>query len=528
MVSGNDARMAAQNPFPLDLALDLLPQRFPGPGGVAVVLRDGKEAGARTWGYAGLESHQPMTRKTRLPICSISKQFTCGALLAELGAPEALDPLLPGFLPVLEGPLPTVRQMCHNQSGLRDYWAMTVVEGARAEQTFGPDAVLPMIAATRSGHFLPGSGYSYCNANYRLLSELIRKATGLDLVELYRKHIWGQAGMQGAVLTADTRHPEDGVTGYEGNGSTGYFPADNGIFWLGDAGISASLDDMLAYEAWIDATRDNPASLYRRLSEPVSFADGTPALYSFGIAHETVGGVAVTGHGGALRGFRAHRMNARAARVSVVVMFNHEASARDAAAFLMRAALGQPEPVWQPPESGWEGQWLCPATGLIARLEPGTGGVKLHFATGPELLRQQGPGVLASGETQIERQGAALRMRRRRDNLVTLLHPLPVVETADGAAIAGEYLCTETGSTLRLEAHDGAVFALFSGRLGQGRMEPVHPAGPDLWLLRTRRSMDAPAPGDWTLQVCRDASGAVRGLVLGCWLARGLEFTRSG
>ena len=518
--------MADQNPLPLDLALDLLPRRFPGPGGVAVVLRDGREVGARAWGYAGLESHRPMTRQTRLPICSISKQFTCGALLAEVGEPEALDPLLPTFLPALEGPLPPVRRMCHNQSGLRDYWALTVVEGARAEQTFGPDAALPMIAATRSGHFAPGQGYSYCNANYRLLPDLIRKATGRELVDLYRRHIWEPAGMRTAVLTADTRQPEDGVTGYEGNEATGYFAADNGIYWVGDAGISASLDDMLAYEAWIDATRDDPGSLYRRLSQPVTFADGTPALYGFGLAHEVVGGVAVTGHGGALRGFRAHRMNAREARVSVVVMFNHEASARDAAAFLMRAALGQPEPLWQSPEPGWAGQWFCPATGLIARLEPEADGMKLHFATGPEMLRQQGPGVLASDEVGVERRGEALRMQRRRDNIDTLLQPLPVVETADGAVIAGGYLCTETGSTLRLEARDGAVFALFSGRLGQGRMEPVHPAGPDVWLLRTRRSMDAPAPGDWTLQVRRDAGGAATGLTLGCWLARGLEFTR--
>ena len=519
--------MAGQNPLPLDLALDLLPRRFPGPGGVAVVLREGREVAARAWGYAGLESHRPMTRRTRLPICSISKQFTCGALLAEVGEPEALDPLLPTFLPALEGPLPPVRRMCHNQSGLRDYWAMTVVEGARAEQTFGPDAALPMIAATRSGHFASGQGYSYCNANYRLLPDLIRKATGRELVDLYRQHIWEPAGMRTAVLTADTRRPEDGVTGYEGNEATGYLAADNGIYWVGDAGISASLDDMLAYEAWIDATRDDPGSLYRRLSQPVIFADGTPALYGFGLSHETVGGVAVTGHGGALRGFRAQRMHAASARVSVVVMFNHEASAHDASAFLMRAALGQPEPVPQPPEPGWAGQWLCPTTGLIARLEPAGDGVKLHFATGPEMLRQQDPGVLASDEVRLERQGNALRMQRRRDNLDTLLQPLPQVNTADGAGIAGEYLCTETGSTLRLEARDGAVFALFSGRLGQGRMEPVHPAGPDVWLLRIRRSMDAPAPGDWTLQIRRAGSGAVCGLSLGCWLARSLDFIRS-
>ncbi|WP_112313258.1 D-aminopeptidase [Pseudogemmobacter bohemicus] len=520
--------MSRPSPLPLAEALDLLPRRFAGPGGVAVVLKDGREVAARAWGYASLETHQPMTRATRLPICSISKQFTCGALLAEFGSPEALDRHLPEFLPELQSPRPLVRQMCHNQSGLRDYWAMTVIEGAKAEQTFGKDAAVPMVAAIHEGHFAPGSGYSYCNCNFRLLPELIRRANGRDLVDLYHQHIWGPAGMKTATLTADTRHPEDGVTGYEGRDVTGYFPADNGIYWVGDAGISASLDDMLAYEAWIDATREDEAGLYRRLSAPVTFSDGNPALYSFGLAHQTSGGVKLTGHGGALRGFRAQRLHAAEARISVVVMFNHEASAHDAAHFLMRAALGQPEPEYKQPEPGWAGQWLCPGTGLIARLEPAETVVKLHFATGAEALHQIAPGVLASDETRLERQGDHLHMRRLRDNIDTVMAPLAVLELADGTGIAGRYHCAETGASLRLEARDKAVFALFSGRLGEGRMEPVLAAGPDVWLIRTRRSMDAPAPGDWTLQIRRDGAGRVAGLTLGCWLARGLDYERQG
>lgn len=513
-------------PHSLAAALDLLPSRFAGPGGVAVVLKDGKEIATRAWGYASLEAHRPMQRTTRLPICSISKQFTCGAMLAEFGAPEALDEALPPFLPVLTGPRPTVRQMCHNQSGLRDYWAMTVVEGATAVQTFAESEAVPMIAAIRQGHFTPGTRYSYCNCNFRLLPELIRKVSGKDLIELYRQHIWGPAGMRTAVQTSDTRHPEDGVTGYEGNDATGYFPADNGIFWLGDAGISASLEDMAAYEAWIDATREDPDGIYRRLSAPVTFVDGQPARYGFGLAHEEIGGVALTGHGGALRGFRAQRLHAAGRRISVVVMFNHEASAHDAAHFLMLAALGQAEPAVAPVEQGWEGQWLCPNTELFARLEPRADAVTLRFATEAETLHQIAPGVLSSGETEVRRQGDRLEMRRLRDNLVTLMDPLPRIEAADGAAIAGSYFCAETGSQMRLEARDGAVFALFSGRLGEGWMEPVVSAGPDVWLIRTRRSMDAPAPGDWTLRIRRDAAGRVSGAGLGCWLARGLEYNR--
>lgn len=510
----------------LAAALDLLPQKWRGPGGVALVVRDGVAIAARAWGYADLDRHRPMTRTTRLPICSISKQFTCGVLLATAGEPEALDSRLPALLPALEGPMPTVRQLCHNQSGLRDYWAMTVIEGARAEQTFRREDALPMIAAIRSGHFAPGTGYSYCNCNYRLLSEMIEASTDASLETLYRRHIWGPAGMKTAVLTSDTRHPADEVVGYEGSDATGYFPADNGIFWIGDAGISASLDDMIAYERWIDATLHDPASLYRRLSAPSSFADGTPARYGFGLAREVVSGVEVTGHGGALRGFRAHRMHSADHRLSVMVMFNHDASAHDAAASLLRAALGLAEDEPRPLSPGWAGQWLCEATGLFARIEVANGNARLHFATGAEEMTEDADGRLVATGCVVEREGGALLMHRLRDNIVTVMQPVREVAVADGGEIAGDYRCGETGGKMRIEARDGATFASFTGRLGDGPMAPVIPAAPDVWLVRTRRSMDAPAPGDWTLRVRRDGARKVTGAGLGCWLARGLDYRR--
>ena len=40
----------------LEAALAALPKRFPGPGGVAGVVKDGKVLAARAWGYADLDS----------------------------------------------------------------------------------------------------------------------------------------------------------------------------------------------------------------------------------------------------------------------------------------------------------------------------------------------------------------------------------------------------------------------------------------------------------------------------------------
>jgi D-aminopeptidase len=56
----------------------------------------------------------------------------------------------------------------------------------------------------------------------------------------------------------------------------------------------------------------------------------------------------------------------------------------------------------------------------------------------------------------------------------------------------------------------------------------MYPLGADLWVIPTRRSMDSAPPGEWTVQLRRDGAGAVVGLRLGCWLARNIDYRRSG
>ncbi|SSC65155.1 hypothetical protein [Ciceribacter selenitireducens] len=44
----------------------------------------------------------------------------------------------------------------------------------------------------------------------------------------------------------------------------------------------------------------------------------------------------------------------------------------------------------------------------------------------------------------------------------------------------------------------------------------------DIRALPCRRSMDAPAPGEWTIQISRHGDGTISGLTIGCWLARNI------
>ena len=121
----------------VEAALNLLPDRYRGPAGVAGVVHEGKIVARRAWGFADMSRRVPMTAARRLPICSISKHLTCALLLDLFADPAELDPLLRDFLPDFQGKLPTVAQLCHNQSGLRDYWALTVLHGAEPEGVVG-------------------------------------------------------------------------------------------------------------------------------------------------------------------------------------------------------------------------------------------------------------------------------------------------------------------------------------------------------------------------------------------------------
>lgn len=510
----------------LEAALNLLPDRYRGPAGVAGVVHEGRVVARRAWGFADMSRRIAMTAQRRLPICSISKHMTCALLLDLFDDPAELDPLLRDLLPDLKGPLPTVAQLCHNQSGLRDYWALTVLHGAEPEGVVTRDEGLRLISQARSCHFRPGSQYSYSNGNFRLLAELIQRATGRDFGDVLAERIFKRAGMGNAVLSPDTSVRLDEVVGYEGNDEVGFLPAESAITWYGDSGVVASLDDMLAWEAQIDATRDDSESLYNRISAPVFFAGGKPASYGFGLRRDRLADRDTTSHGGGVRGFCSYRLHVAAERLSVVVMFNHEASAMRAAWGLMEAALGcriAPEPV---PAKGWDGLWLDEAQGLFARTADTPSGVRLHYSISPVVAIPTAEDSAKALGLSLRREADRLVMDRVIDNLQVDARRLTPLASADGMEIAGRYQCDELDAALEIEARDGAVYVGFEGMLGAGPMERVYPLAADLWCVTTRRAMDAAPPGEWTVIVRRDPGGAVSGLTLGCWLARNLDYRR--
>lgn len=554
--------------------LEATSARYRGPGGAVAVVKDGELLGQHVWGYADMDKRILMEPTTMMPICSISKQMLCAVLLdLERNPPpavasrgpvrEQLQNKLREMLPpgLCESSGLTIQHLCDNQSGIRDYWALTTLWGAKPEDAFSLDTDAPgMRARIKSLHFEPGSRYSYANTNFHILARLVESVTGQPLGELLRERVFGPADMATARLCADTAAHPPPCVGYEGDERRGFLPARNRIEWSGDAGVVASLEDMVAYEKHLDRLWRQaagpggppnpdgaPLNWYQTAAQRqhVKFSDGRAARYRYGLGHTVIEGTDLhaMGHGGGLRGFHLQRLHQPSGRLSVVALFNHGADAGGATRYILREVLGlgPPAPPRQPgdpdPVPGWFGDFLDPETMLLAAVRPGAAGeVAFTFAGDAETLRVEGSG----GETDGDRgaravsrsmvasiNGDTLSADRFLDNLrLTAVRLTPRESSRMDATLQGTYRCDEIESVFYCSGQGDMRYGSFDGPMGKGPVLLMRYVGDDVWAIACPRGLDEPAPGDWTVVFHRDERNAVTGFTVGCWLARKLQFTK--
>jgi D-aminopeptidase len=395
------------------------------------------------------------------------------------------------------------------------------------EGDFRPAQAQALLRMNRSLHFAPGTGYSYSNGNFRILAETIAQKTGRAFGEYLMQQVVLPAGMESAIFAPETAALPGGAAGYEGTLETGWRPGINRIHWAGDAGLCGSLDDMIAWESYIDRTRGDADGIYARLSQPVTFRNGTAARYGLGLARARLWGRDMTGHGGAIRGWRLQRFWVPSERLSVAVVFNHESDAKAAAQRLLAAALGEGDVLPATPGAsteGFTGSWLDESTGLLLDIAAiGGGRLSATYGGSTDVLGMDSDGAARGQTMQLTLAHGSLRIDRAADAIHSTAVPAGEPRNED---LSGVYRSEEFGSELQILTVGGSAFAGFRGFLGQGPLMPLLPAGLDVWRLVCKRSLDAPSPGDWTIRLVRDGNGKLAALSIGCWLARNISFER--
>jgi CubicO group peptidase (beta-lactamase class C family) len=142
------------------------------------VAQDGKIVFARGYGRRSLTTPDSVTPQTMFAIGSVTKQFTCSAvlLLAQERKLSLQDPVAKYMPHLTRAGDVTLLELGQHVSGYRDYYPLDFVDREMLEPR-GADSIIAEYA-TRPLDFEPGTRWSYSNTNFLILGRVVERASG--------------------------------------------------------------------------------------------------------------------------------------------------------------------------------------------------------------------------------------------------------------------------------------------------------------------------------------------------------------
>ena len=336
---------------------------------IAAVER-GETVYARGFGMRDVERALPATPRTRYGIGSVTKSFTCVALLQlqEQGRLRVDDPV-EDYLPVTVRPFGEPIRLHHFMTHSSGIPALAYAEAIIRHGSGASDRYLPMGGYDDMLTFLNGSGewvyarpgerWFYLNEGYVLLGAVIERVSGESYTDYVHNHILGPLRMTRTSYIADMVGDDDIAIPYVITKDKEQRPSRylNGRL-TSDGGLISSVDDMTAYlkmflgNGRINATPVlSPASLEAMLGRYVALpqetypgSDPTPiGHYGYGLnTYPDFFGHTLAGHGGAVLVSTAHLAFIPERTMGVVVLANGTGYAlQHVASFALATMLGE-------------------------------------------------------------------------------------------------------------------------------------------------------------------------------------------
>lgn len=272
------------------------------PGAAIGVALAGRPIYRKAFGVADIESGRPLTPTTPMRIQSVTKHFTCLAylLLCEEGRAR-LDDRVGRYCPDLAAPIRELRvsDLMGHISGLTDVHDVRY-QFSRHEREVTARELVDQYRTIDTFNFAPGTGWSYCNGGYSILTLIIEAISGLSLEDFFEQRIFRPLGMTRTRLCrSDVATDNDRARSYARSGESFVdFPPVGQH--SGSGGIVSTVDDMLAWLAHMDAPRIGSPATWRMMMNPTVLKSGTPTGYGLGLIRGRYRGLETIGHSGGL------------------------------------------------------------------------------------------------------------------------------------------------------------------------------------------------------------------------------------
>jgi len=286
-------------------------QAFHTPALVMALTDRDKSVRVSSFGFANLETKEPLRRDHLFPIGSVGKAFTAVAVLqaCEAGLLKLRAPVT-DYLPWFEVQSPFEPITIHH--------LLTHSSGLPRGTDFSPDprAEVYSLRNARVG-FAPGKHFCYSDAGYKVLGLVLEKVTGKHYDELIREKILIPLEMKDTYAVTSSSLRPCMASGYRylyddrpGQVGQPIVPA----AWVetnsGDGCIVSTADDMAKFARMMlnEGAGPNEQVLseqsYRKLVAPMIEDEGETYGYGFYLFEDD--GYQIAGHGGDVPGYEAY------------------------------------------------------------------------------------------------------------------------------------------------------------------------------------------------------------------------------
>ena len=309
----------------IDAYLATQVQRAGRVGMSVAIVKDGQLVFAKGYGQRSRADKRPVETNTLFAIGSVSKQFTCAAvlLLAEDGKLSARDPVAKYYPDLTRANDVTLLDLMNHTSGYPDYYPLDFLD-RRLQRRIDPDELLRQYAGGKLD-FEPGTKYSYSNTGYILLGRVVEKVSRQSLGEFLSHRIFKPLRMDQTfyeLMPEDTRVAA-GYTTFALSDPEIVAPESNG--WLGGAGgIYSTPADLAKWNLALIEGRVLKPESYALMTAPRKLASGKQTDYGCGLSIRAQEGRQVLSHNGAVSGFNTWNAAIPSTRSAVTMTCNIE------------------------------------------------------------------------------------------------------------------------------------------------------------------------------------------------------------
>jgi len=317
-----------------------------GPGGVAIVVKDGTVLYRKAFGMADLELDVAMSPDNVFRIGSITKQFTACAILklAEEGKLDLQDDIT-SFL----GDYPThgyhisIEHLLTHTSGIKSYTDMEDWTSEFRKKDFAPPELVDFFK-NQPMDFAPGEEFRYNNSAYFLLGYIVELVSGMSYADYVDSTFFTPLGMKNSYYGSTSRIIPRRASGYAREGEV-YKNADFLSMTQphGAGALIATVDDLYTwYSAVMHGKVISEESLNKATTSYI-LNSGKKTGYGYGWFLGNIQGSPSISHGGGINGYLTASMYLPEEDVFVAVFSNCTCNAPERTALKMAAiSIGKP------------------------------------------------------------------------------------------------------------------------------------------------------------------------------------------